>query len=551
MTQWRASPASVDPMPLILQDLRVPLDLEGTAPDELAARRLGVPVRGARILRKSLDARAGKDPVFVYTLELELDRGAERKALRGRAKRQLRDAKEPAPPAPPPADLPPLPGRPVIVGSGPAGLFAAWGLVRAGFRPLLLERGPDVTTRGRSWFRFLKGGAFDPECNLLFGEGGAGTFSDGKLTTRIKDPRVATVREVLVEHGAPESTRWLAAPHVGSNALPGIIRRMRRALVAAGLEVRFDTKVDELLVDDGGPRVTGVRCGDEHLAAGAVILGVGHSARDTIDALLDAGVAAEAKPFQLGLRIEHPQEMVDRWQYGASCGHPALPVAEYALRSRDPAGARLDVFSFCMCPGGEILPATEKAGFLCVNGASPKARDGRFANSGLVVTLTPEVFGSDPRAGLALQRRLEARAWELGGGDFGAPGQRVPDFVAGRATEGDAVGPTSYPLPVRPAPLDEVLPAGAPEALRAALTELDRRLPGYAGEQGILVGPEARSSAPLRLLRDAQTLESPSHPGLLPVGEGAGHAGGIMSAAVDGLRAAEALARRWAPARAD
>ena len=580
-------------MTLVLQDLRVPLELEGLPPAELASRRLGLPVERARVLRKSLDARAGHEPLFIYTLELELSPQGEAQALRGRRRGQLRRPTPSAPPPEPSPDRPPLPGRPVIVGSGPAGLFAAWGLVAAGFRPLLLERGPDVTTRGRRWFRFLKGGPFDPECNLLFGEGGAGTFSDGKLTTRIKDPRVATVLDVLARHGAPESVRWLAKPHVGSNALPAIIRRMRRALVAAGAEVRFDARVDDLLLRDG--RVVGVTLAPGHASdgdasggagrggrggnasgdagrgphdggasgaagrgphdsdpaceivpAGVVVLGVGHSARDTIDMLLRRGVAAEAKPFQLGLRIEHPQALVDRWQYGAACGHPALPVAEYALTSRDPKGARLDVFSFCMCPGGEILPATELPGFLCVNGASPARRDGAFANSGLVVTLEPAAFGSDPRDGLALQRRLEARAFELGGGDFGAPGQRVTDFVAGRVSE--SLGPTSYPLAVRPALLAEVLPDGAHAALRAALVELERRLPGYAGEQAMLVGPESRSSAPLRLLRDEHALESPSHPGLLPVGEGAGHAGGIMSAAVDGLRAAEAIARAWAPA---
>lgn len=528
-------------MSLVLQDLRVPLDLEGTDPARLAGRRLGLPVERARILRKSLDARVGREPVYVYTLELSLSPKNEQLALNGIRKRQLRAPSPPRPRELYSDDRPELPGRPVIVGSGPAGLFAAWGLIQEGFLPVLLERGPDVTTRGKRWFDFLKGGAFDPECNLLFGEGGAGTFSDGKLTTRIKDHRVADVLDVLVTHGAPEACSWLAAPHIGSNALPAIIRNMRKALVARGLTVCFDTRMDGLVLHEG--RVTGVRCGERTLDAGAVVLGVGHSARDTLDALLDEGVAAEAKPFQTGLRIEHPQSMIDALQYGDACGHPALPVAEYALRSHDRDNARPDVFSFCMCPGGEILPSTEREGFLCVNGASPKARDGAFANSGLVVTVGPDAFGSDPRDGLRLQRRLEARAWELAGGGFRAPAQRVTDFLAGHTST--SLGPTSYPLPLTPAPLDEVLPDGAGEALRAALRDIDRRLPGYAGEHGMLVGPESRSSAPLRLLRDRETMESPSHPGLIPVGEGAGYAGGIMSAAVDGLRAAEAVARRW------
>lgn len=532
-------------MTLVLQDLRVPLDLEGTPPVELAARRLGVRPDRARILRRSLDARAGREPVFIYTLELEASPQVEQRLLRGKRKRQLRRPSPPPAAEALPADRPPLPERPIVVGSGPGGLLAAWGLVRAGFRPLLLERGPDVRERALGWHAFLHGRApFDPESNLLFGEGGAGAFSDGKLTTRIKDPRVATVLELLVEHGAPESCLWDAKPHIGSNALPAIVRRLRRALVAAGAEVRFGARVDDLLIEED--RVAGVRCGDERLAGGAVVLAVGHSARDTLDMLLGHGVAASAKPFQLGLRIEHPQQLIERAQYGAACGHPALPVAEYALVSRDRGGARPDVYSFCMCPGGEILPSTERAGFLCVNGASPRARDGAFANSGLVVTVQPERFGHDPRAGVALVERLEARAWELGGGDFGAPGQRVTDFLAGRVSE--SLLPNSYPLPVRSAPLDEVLPEGTGPALRAALTDLGRRLPGYDGEQGLLVGPESRSSAPVRLDRDETTGESVSHPGLYPVGEGAGHAGGIMSAAVDGLRAAEAIARTWAPA---
>jgi hypothetical protein len=529
---------------VVLRDLRVPLALEGKDPAELASRRLGVDVSRARIVRKSLDARKGREPVFIYTLELQLPPDVEEAVLAGRYAGQLgRPAAVPEPPPAPPADRPALRARPVVVGSGPAGLFAAWRLVQDGFSPLLLERGPAVNQRSKDWYAFLKGAPFEAESNLLFGEGGAGTFSDGKLTTRIKDPRVAAVLDVLVTHGAPESCRWLAKPHVGSNALPGIVRAMRRALVEAGAEVRFGARVDDLLVEDG--RVVGVRCGDERIDAGVVVLAVGHSARDTLEMLFAHGVAIQAKPFQMGLRIEHPQALVDRLQYGKSAGNPALPVAEYAIVSRHPAGHASDVFSFCMCPGGEILPATERPGLLCVNGASPRARDGQFANSGLVVTVEPDAFGNDPRAGLALQTRLEARAFELGGNDFGAPGQRAVDFLVNRVSE--TLGPTSYPFAVRPAPLAEILPDGALPALQAALRQFDRRMPGYAGSDAMLVGPESRSSAPLRMERDEETLVSSSHPGLYPAGEGAGWAGGIMSAAVDGLRAAEAIARSYAP----
>lgn len=529
-------------MSLVIQNLRVPLDREGTPLAELAARRLGVDVERAVILRKSFDARAGREPIFIYTLQVELPPDVEARLLSGRRRKGLERKQPPSAPAPP-ADprRPRLPGRPVVVGSGPAGLFATWQLLRCGHRPLLLERGPDVNSRGRRWHAFLSGGAFDSESNLLFGEGGAGAFSDGKLTTRIKDPLVATVLSVLVDHGAPESCRWLAKPHVGSNALPAIVRSLRRALVAAGAEVRFSTRVDDVVVERD--RVVGVRCGDERVAAGAVLLAIGHSARDTLAMLMERGVAMSAKPFQMGLRVEHSQALINRAQHGQAYEHPAVPVAEYSLVSRDPGGERTDVHSFCMCPGGEILPATERPGVLCVNGASPRARDGRFANSGLVVTVQPGDFEHSPQAGLALQETLEARAYALGGGDFGVPGQRVADFLAGRVSE--SLGPTSYPFPVRSALLEQVLPSGAVPALQAALRDFDRRLPGFAGDEAMLVGPESRSSAPLRMDRDGESYESTSHPGLYPMGEGAGWAGGIMSAAVDGLRAAEAIDRAY------
>jgi len=426
----------------------------------------------------------------------------------------------------------------VVVGAGPAGLFAAWRLVQAGIPPLVIERGPEVTDRTRRWHRFLRGeAAFDPECNLLFGEGGAGAYSDGKLYTRVHDPRVPEVLELLAACGAPQSILWDAKPHIGSNLLPSVVRRLRRQLADGGAVFRFETCLTGLLVEDG--RVRGLELGQEGgIVAETVFLGLGHSARDTIRRLHAAGVAMERKPFQLGARVEHPQHIVNRMQYGRFATDPRLPAADYRLVAKLEGG---DLFSFCMCPGGEILPATEKPGFICVNGASPLGRGGRFANSGFVITLDPDHFGgAGPLAGLELQERIEARAAALAAVPFGAPALRLADFLAGRTTRA-TLPDSSYPLPLTAAPFEEFLPAGVLGRLRRGLSELVRRFPVLDHPEALIVGPESRSSCPVRILRDPATLESPSAGGLYPMGEGAGYAGGIVSAAIDGMRCAEAF----------
>jgi hypothetical protein len=528
-------------MTVLLRNLALALDRDEDDLAPAAAIALGVDAGSLvvkAIVRKSLDARRRREPRFLYTVAVDLDPRLEADLL-GRSP-------PPVEPFVPPSRVevrtaagaggPP----PVIVGCGPAGLFAAWRLVGAGLAPIVVERGPDVTERTRRWNRFLRGDAFDPESNLLFGEGGAGAYSDGKLYTRIRDPRVHEVLEILAASGAPKSILYDAKPHIGSNLLPSVVRRLRRRLAEDGVEFRFSTRMTGLRRDDD--RLLGVELEPGGvLETAAVFLGLGHSARESIKKLHDDGLAMERKPFQLGVRVEHPQEVINRMQYGTYCSHPLLPPADYRLVAKLPGG---DVFSFCMCPGGEILPATEKPGFICVNGASPLGRRGRFANSGFVVTLEPDGFpGAGPLAGIELQERIEARAAAVAEHPFGAPALRLVDFLAARPTT-DTLPDSSYPLPLTAAPFEEFLPQSILEALRAGLTGLCRRLPILKHPEAVVVGPESRSSCPVRIVRDPATLESPSAAGLYPMGEGAGYAGGIVSAAIDGLRCAEAFLDR-------
>ncbi|GAB6061419.1 NAD(P)/FAD-dependent oxidoreductase [Deferrisoma palaeochoriense] len=500
----------------------------GEPPDrlrEMAAERLGVPassVRAWKPLRRSLDARGRGQPRFVYRVALALDAPPGGELPAGAAPWTPE-----VPPVPPKPPRPP--GRPVVVGTGPAGLFAALRLAAAGVPSILLDRGDALPERTRRVAAYWRRGELDPESNVAFGEGGAGTFSDGKLTYRGRDPRKLWVFETLVACGAPEEILWEARPHLGTDRLRTVLRGIRRRLEAAGCEFRFRTRVEDLRVRGG--RVVGVETREGPVEGPAVFLAPGHGAADLLRTLVGRGVPAEPKGFAVGVRIEVSQAAVDRRQYGRWAGHPALPPAEFAVKAR--AGGR-DVYSFCMCPGGTVVPAGTEPDGLVVNGMSGSRRSGRWANAALVVTVDPADWGGGVLGGLGWRRTWERGAWEAAG-PGAVPAQRVDDFLAGRPSR--AIPRTSCPWPAVPVALGRCLPGVVAEALRRALPALARQVPPLG--RGVLVGVETRTSCPVRLARD-EGFGSPGFPGLYPVGEGAGWAGGIVSAAVDGARAADA-----------
>lgn len=440
----------------------------------------------------------------------------------------------------------------IIIGSGPAGLFCAYQLARRGIASVVIERGKKVQPRRHDLKGLTKGGIVDEDSNYCFGEGGAGTYSDGKLYTRAhKRGDVRDVIEVLVQHGAPDRILTDARPHIGSNKLPKVVSSIRERLEAVGVEFRFESRV--IAIEHEAGRAHGVRLRDgESIRGDAVVVATGHSARDVFTMLEDAGVHLESKGFALGVRIEHPQTVINGIQYGQAAGHPKLPAASYRLVQE--VGGR-GVFSFCMCPGGWIVPAATEKGALVVNGMSLSKRDSPYANSGLVVSIEPEdwqkagytgVFG-----GVNLQRRIEEAAWQAGGGGLVAPAMRASDFATMRASA--SLPSTSYVPGIVAADMAAVLDAGGiplAQRLREALLTFDKRMRGYLGGDAIVVGVESRTSSPIRVPRDRESLESVSMQALYPCGEGAGYAGGIVSAAMDGVRVARALYEKLSPAAA-
>ena len=558
---------------LRITELRLPLDhAEGVLRAAVLARlQLGdAQLRELKVFRRAWDARSKSAVVLSYTVDCTLADGVDEAAVLARlaGDRQVRVAPDTSyrcvghAPADFRASGRP---RPVVIGFGPCGIFAALVLAQMGLAPIVLERGKPVRERTQDTWGLWRRGVLDPQSNVQFGEGGAGTFSDGKLYSQISDPRFLTrkVLEEFVKAGAPEEILYVAKPHIGTFRLVGMVEKMRAEIEALGGQIRFGQQVVDLRIEDGPERGGGpatrrlrglVLASGEELQAEHVVLALGHSARDSFAMLQRRGVAMVAKPFSVGFRVEHPQSLIDRARFGPNAGHPILGAADYKLVHHARNGR--SVYSFCMCPGGTVVAATSEQGRVVTNGMSQYSRNERNANAGIVVGIDPQDYRQDgkrdgsevnPLDGVAFQRALESRAYELGGGGYVAPGQRVGDFVAGRASTAFGSVLPSYKPGVRPTnlaePGRESLPGYVLDAIREALPAFERRIPGFAMDDALLTGVETRTSSPLRIPR-GRDLQSLNVAGLYPGGEGAGYAGGIMSAAVDGIEVAEALGAR-------
>ena len=540
-----------------LTELKLPLD---HAADDLPAaivRRLGIApaeLVAYSIYRRSYDARKPAAIFLIYTLDVEL---TDEVAVLVRLRDDPHVGPTPdtryrfvAAPTQLPTQPPTQPSapRPLVVGTGPCGLFAGLILAQMGLRPLILERGKAVRERTRDTWDFWRQRRLNPESNVQFGEGGAGTFSDGKLYSQVRDPeyRGRKVLSEFVKAGAPEEILYVAKPHIGTFRLVAMVENLRATIESLGGEFRFDSRVDDVCIEAG--RVRGVSLADgAFIAADRLVLAIGHSARDTFEMLHRRGVHMEAKPFSIGVRIEHPQSLIDRARFGKHAGHPLLGAADYKLVHH--ARNQRSAYSFCMCPGGTVVAAASEPGRLVTNGMSQYSRNERNANSAIVVGITPADYPArhpgDPLAGIEFQRHWEARAFAAGGGNYDAPAQRLGDFLAGRPSTALGAVLPSYTPGVKPTDLTTCLPDFVTETLREAIPAFERAIRGFAMDDALLTGIETRTSSPLRITRgeDGQSLNVR---GLFPAGEGAGYAGGILSAGIDGIRAAETVARSLA-----
>lgn len=523
-------------MPVIINDVRCPLNAGEEEVIAKAARLAGIgSYRTAKLYKTSLDARKRSDIHFVHSVYFELSSESEEKAVTGRCRNAAAAAVsrlEPEFGTEPPQD------RICIAGFGPAGMFCALVLAEYGYRPVVFERGGDVDSRVESVNSFWSGGALDKRSNVQFGEGGAGTFSDGKLTTRIKDPLCRYVLEQLVRFGAPEEILTKAKPHIGTDKLRSVVKALRERITELGGEVRFSAPVTDITA--AGRNISSVSFPGGEETCSALVLAVGHSARDTFEMLAGKSVFMEPKPFSVGVRIEHKQRAVDESLYGEYAGSPLLPKGEYQLSARDKNGR--GVYTFCMCPGGYVVPAASETGTVVTNGMSEFARDGENANAAVAVSVSMADYGDKPLDGMYFARELEQRAYQLTGG-YKAPATTVGGLMSGKGELSESVSP-SYSIGVVPTDMDRLFPGFIADALRFGLKDFSRKMRCFGDKGAMLTAPETRTSSPVRITRGV-SLNSLTYDNLFPCGEGAGYAGGIVSAAVDGIRVALEIMKRF------